>query len=85
MNKIQYEFVRLIENSVQTPVKTQKGEILVWLEFDQLQEFSELVGNGYLCKGDTMVNLRSDCVVVDIKDILEYLDIDEDVVECEEE
>jgi hypothetical protein len=82
MNKRQYDFVRLIEESVQTPRRVG-NEILVWLYFSQLSEFTDLVGDSYFCEGGVDINLQDNCVVVDIKDILEYLEIDEDVIEVE--
>jgi len=85
MTKQQLDFVRLVENSLQTPRKLPNGEILVWLYFHQLEQFTNLIGGDYFCEGGIDVNLQDDCVVVDVKDLLEYLDIDEDCIEIDED
>ena len=82
MTKQQYDFIKLIEESVQTPRRV-RGEILVWLYFSQLEDFTRLVGHGYFYEGGVDINLQDDCVVIDIKEILEYLEIDENVIETE--
>lgn len=83
MTKQQYNFVKLIENSIQSP-RDLNGEILVWLRFSQLEELTELIGHDYFCEGGIYVNLQDDCIVVDIVDILEYLEIGEDVINTED-
>ena len=84
MTKRQYDFVKLIEESVQTPRRI-RDEILVWLYFSQLSDFTDLIGINYICDNRIGVTLKDNCVVVDIKDILEYLEIDEDVLEVGDE
>jgi len=82
MTKQQYDFVKLVEESVQTPRRI-RDEILVWLYFSQLEDFTRLVGHDYFCEGGVGINLQDNCVVIDIVDILEYLEIDENVIETE--
>lgn len=81
--KRQYDFIRLIENSRQTP-RRHREEILVWLRFTDLDNLTDILGYSYLSEGGIDINLQESGVVVNIKDMLEYLEIDEDAIEISE-
>lgn len=61
-------------------------EFLVWIGFDALEEFTEMIGEDYLCEGGMNINLQHDCVCLDIADLATYHGIDlENILKKEEE
>lgn len=83
MDKSQYRLVKLIENSCQAPRKINDSEILAWLYHHQIEDFVEIIGPDFLCEGGFDVNLQSDSICINLKDVVDYMGIDEDVFEME--
>jgi hypothetical protein len=83
MDKSQYDLVKLIENSVQSPRKLKDGDILAWLYHHQIEEFVKIVGHDFLCEGGFEVNLQSDCICISLREVIDYMGIDEDIFEVE--
>lgn len=81
MDKDQYAMVELISNSIQSPRKFSDDEILAWLYFHQIDDFVNIVGHDFLCEGGFDINLQSDCIVINLKEVIDYMGIDEDVFE----
>ena len=50
-------------------------ELLVWIDFDNLDIFTSMVGYDYLSDGGLDCNLRYGCVCIDIVGICEYHNI----------
>lgn len=51
-------------------------ELIIWIDFYDLQEFTDMIGYDYLCEGGIEVRLQKDCVAFDLVPICEYIDID---------
>lgn len=83
MDKHQYDLIKLIENSVETPRKIADDEILAWLYFHQIEDFAEIVGHGFFVDSGFTVVMQSDSICINLKDVIDYMDIDEDVFEID--
>lgn len=83
MDKTQYKLVELIENSCQAPRKLKDGQILAWIYHSQIEDFVEIIGYDFLCEGGFDVNLQSNCICINLKEVIDYMGIDEDVFEME--
>ena len=78
--------IRLIKYSVQQPQRTEKGETLVWLALYDIEEFRDLVGNGFFDDGGLEVTMFDGYICFDGKYLLsEYFEIEECVFQEEEE
>ncbi|MGK4040860.1 hypothetical protein AB0Y20_01065 [Heyndrickxia oleronia] len=54
-----------------------RGDSLyIWIRFNDLQEFTEILGYDWFSEGGEDVNLQYDCVCIDLVDICENHDID---------
>lgn len=51
-------------------------ELIIWIPFDLLKEFTDLVGYTYLSDGGIEVRLQEDCVALKLNDICEDFEID---------
>ena len=79
MNKEQREFVELIESSVQLPVR-YRNKILVWISFSDLGQLIDLAGYDWFAEGDQTVTLMDECICFDCKDLIEYMNIEEEAI-----
>jgi len=76
-----YKFI--YENELE--IDWRGDELVLWIEFYYIEEFTELIGEYYLSEGGIEVNLRHDGIALDIVDLCEYFDIDpEDILEKNE-
>ena len=75
------QLIELIRNSLRLPRKISDDEILVWLYFEQLEKFTQLIGYTFLSDGGFDVNIQSDSICINIKEVLDYLGIDEDLLD----
>jgi hypothetical protein len=56
---------------------TREGErLLIWVNFYDIKEFTELVGYNHFDEGGLEVSLQFDCLCIDLTDICEMEDID---------
>lgn len=51
-------------------------ELIIWIGFDNLQEFTNIIGYDYLCEGGIEARLLSESVAFDIVPVCEYLNIE---------
>ncbi|OJE45054.1 hypothetical protein BAQ49_07825 [Bacillus proteolyticus] len=51
-------------------------KLIIWLHFDQLKEFTELLGPSHFDEGGMEVHLKSDCIAFDLCEICEDWEID---------
>jgi len=53
------------------------GEALsIWIEFDNLEEFTDMIGYDYLSDGGLNVNLQQNCIAFDLVEICENYGIE---------
>lgn len=76
MTKKEYKLVELLKNSIQHPERTDKGEILVWIDFSDLEEFRELVGPGFFDDGGHKVTMMDGYICFDGTELLGHFGID---------
>ncbi len=50
----------------------RNDRLICWIDFDDLREFTQIVGCNYLCEGGIPVNLQDDQIAFEINDLLEY-------------
>lgn len=68
-----YEFLKEeVECGIQYKYETKSIECWVWLDFCQLKEFVDLVGNNYFYEGGVECNLQETRIAIDLNDIIEY-------------
>ena len=79
MNREQRDFVDLIESGVQLPSK-YADEIIVWISFSDLCQLVDLAGYDWFDEGDQKVALMDGCVCFNCKDLIEYMNIDEEAI-----
>jgi len=79
------ELIKLIETSVQLPRRNRanKNQVLVWIDFNHLSDFVELVGYDYFAEGDFDVTMMSDCICFDAAELLENMEIEENEINYE--
>ena len=53
----------------------QADELSIWIEFNDLKEFTNILGYDYFCEDDFEVILKDDCVVFDLVPICSYFGI----------
>lgn len=51
-------------------------ELTIWINFDDLEEFTNILSYDYMCDGGISVMLQKDCVAFNLVHVLEYLDIE---------
>lgn len=59
-------------------ISTIKKEVIVWLDFSDIQEFTEIFGYDDFCEGGTEVTLLYESIVFDLYDFL-YGEDEEDI------
>jgi hypothetical protein len=67
-----YKFIH--ENNIE--IDWRGNCLIIWLYFFQIRDFVELVGKDYFYEDGYDINLRADCVAVDITDICEYHEVE---------
>lgn len=55
--------------------ENKDDELILWIPFYYLDEFTKMIGYNYLSDGGIEVNLQEDCTSLDINPICEYFDI----------
>jgi len=62
--------------------RNQNKELICWINFSDLKQFTDIVGYNYFCEGDIKVILLDNCIAFDIIDLLEYIGIEPEIL-CE--
>lgn len=79
------ELYKFLNNTAQE-FRWCNNNFLVWIGFDSLEEFAEMIGEDYLCEGGMNINLQRDCVCLDITSLSACYGIDlENILKKEEE
>lgn len=59
-------------------INTNRKEIIVWLDFSDIQEFTEIFGYNDFCEGEKEVTLLYESIAFDLYDFL-YGEDEEDI------
>lgn len=51
-------------------------KLILWIPFQDIQEFTKMIGYCYLSEGTTNVCLLSDYVALELNELCEYFDIE---------
>jgi len=51
-------------------------KLILWVDFEDLKEFTTMIGYSYLSEGDTNACLLENCVAIEINELCESFDID---------
>lgn len=62
------KFIERCEHRVETE------EIIVWIPFYKLDEFTNLIGHCYFAEGGEEVNLQENCIALDIVPMMELFE-----------
>jgi hypothetical protein len=72
-----YKFI----NDNQIQVEWIGTELIIWIPFYLIKDFTELIGYSYLAECGIEVNLQFDCIAFNIVDLCEYFDINPESIE----
>lgn len=65
------QLLELILFLKETEYRIEKDkDVLVWIDFDDLKEFTEIFGYEEFCEGGKEVTLLDDCIVFNLNDFL---------------
>lgn len=56
--------------------RNNNTELILWILFWQLEDFTKMIGYNYLSEGDVEVTLLDDCIALDIVDLCDYFGIE---------
>lgn len=56
--------------------RNNNTELILWIPFWQLEDFTKMIGYNYLSEGDVEVTLLDDCIALDVVDLCEHFDIE---------
>jgi len=60
-------------------------KLILWIDFYDLKEFTQMIGYDYLSEGGIEINLLHNCVALELNDLCEYFDIEpENILKKEE-
>ncbi len=77
---------RIIKFFEKCETRAEKEEIIVWIPFHKLKEYTELIGYDYFSEEGEDVNLRDSCIAFDIVPVMEYFEVYyEDLIKILEE
>lgn len=51
-------------------------DLILWIDFYDLKEFTDLIGNDYIADGTASICLLKDCIAIVLNDICEFFDIE---------
>jgi hypothetical protein len=75
-----YKFIQ--ENDIE--LRWEDEELIAWVGFHCISEFTDMIGYDYLSDGGLDANLQYHCLALDIVPICEYFDIEPtDILEKE--
>ena len=77
MDRNQYDFVEFIK-SLENRIESEET-MSVWIPFDKLERFTELIGGDYFCDDAPDVTLLEQYVWINCYDYIEYMDIDKEI------
>jgi len=77
--------IHLIKYSFQQPIRTESGEILVYLSLYDIEEFRDLVGNGFFDDGLEVIMFDGYICFDGTYLLSEYFEIDEYIFQEEED
>ncbi|MEI6296264.1 MAG: hypothetical protein WCO84_01280 [bacterium] len=66
------ELNSFIENKCSEVFWYEDCELILFVEFCDLAEFTNMVGYNYLSEGGVPVSLKSDCIVIDLLSLCEW-------------
>lgn len=69
-----YKFLE--EHKLEYHWENEGKELIAWIPFYDLREFTELLRDNYLTDNELMVNLQDYCIALDLVPIAEYYEID---------
>lgn len=72
-----YKFIT--ENELE--IDWRGKELVVWIPFYYLKDFTDMVGYSYFSEGGIDVNLQSDYIALDIADLCEHFGISTENIE----
>jgi hypothetical protein len=72
-----YKFIQ--ENELE--LDWRGNELIIWIPFDYIQEFTKLIGYNSLCEGGLDVNLQYDKIVFDLVIVCDWFNIDPENIE----
>lgn len=52
------------------------NELILWIDFNDIGEFTDLIGYDHFCEGGMEVTLLHTCIAFDLVDICESYDIE---------
>ena len=67
-----YKFIH--DNKLE--IDWRMDELILWVDFDRLYEFTELIGYNYMADGGINVNLQSTGIALNIVNLCEYFGIE---------
>ena len=70
------DLYKFLNNNDGVQYRWEDNNILVWISFYYLKDFTDMIGYNYLSESGMDCNLQNDCICVNITDIAEYHDID---------
>jgi hypothetical protein len=60
-------------------------ELVLWINFYDIKEFTDLIGYDYFSEGGYDVNLQYDCIALDLVPICECFDIEPENILAKED
>ncbi len=75
LNTEELQLHNFIQNN-KIEINWSDNELIMWIPFFYVKEFTDLLGYNFLSDGGYNVNLREDCIAFDLVPICEYFDIE---------
>jgi hypothetical protein len=67
---------KLLEFCKDKEIDWRGEELVIWIDFHDLKDFTDIVGHSYLSEGGHDANLQKEQVALDLVPICEYLEIE---------